>query len=125
MTYDINKGGPVTDWKNDVGPGWHALLDELHAELAKVVPDYETLQVKEKFARLTVYVRPWSDEIYQILQKYYDKSETVCKQCGQPGEVRHSRFWLKTLCHEHEAQRTRVVQSPQEGLLCGVSPVTA
>lgn len=114
MTYGINKGDPVTDWKNNVGQGWHSLLDELHAELVEIAPDYETLQVKEKFARLTVYVRPWSDEIFGILQKYYVRSETVCEQCGKPGQVRHSRFWLKTLCDKCENERTGMVKSPQE-----------
>lgn len=125
MTYDIGKGGPVTNWKGDVGQGWHSLLDELHAELVKVAPDYVTGQVKEKFAALTVYVSPHSREIAEILGKYYDRSRTVCEECGQPGWVRHSRFWLKTLCDEHEASRSRMVRSRQEGSLCGANPVTA
>ena len=114
MAYDIDRGGPATDWKNDVGKGWHSLLDELHAELVKVNPDYRTEQVKEKFAALTVYISPWSDEIFQILQKYYDRSKTICEYCGEPGEVRHSRFWLKTLCDKCENERTGMVKSPQE-----------
>lgn len=119
MSYDIKRGGPVTNWKNDVGQGWHSLLDEMHAELIRVAPDYRTDQVKEKFAALTVYISPYSDEIQEILQKYYDRSKTICEQCGEPGEVRHSRFWLKTLCGIHESAGFRVVQSPQEGTSCG------
>jgi len=123
MTYDINRGGPVTDWKDDVGQGWHSLLDELHAELVQAAPDYKTLQVKEKFAALTVYVSPHSEEIRAILDKYYARSTTVCEQCGEPGETRHSRFWLKTLCDACE--HARMVKSRQEGSLCGASPATA
>lgn len=107
--YDIDKGGPVTDWKIDVGPGWHSLLDEMHAELVQVAPDYRTLQVKEKFAALTVYLSPCTGEVAEILDKYYARSKTVCEECGEPGEVRTSRFWLRTLCDAHENARSRVV----------------
>lgn len=117
MAYDIERGGPVTDWKDDVGPGWHSLLDQLHAELVTVAPEYRTEQVKEKFAGLTVYIAPHSEEIFAILQKYYLRSKTVCEQCGEPGEVRTSRFWLKTLCDACE--HARMVRSPQEGSLQG------
>lgn len=113
MTYDINRGGPVTDWKRDVGEGWHSLLDELHAELVKVNPDYRTEQVKEKFAALRVYLSPWTDEVEEIVFRFEARSKTTCEQCGEPGEVRTSRFWLKTLCDKCEAQRNPVVRSPQ------------
>jgi len=113
MAYGIKRGGAVTNWKGDVGQGWHSLLDELHAELVRVAPEYRTEQVKEKFAALTVYIEPYSEEIYAILDKYYARSKTVCEQCGEPGEVRHSRFWLKTLCGLCE--HGRMIQSPPEG----------
>ena len=125
MTYDINRGGPVTDWKRDVGEGWHSLLDELHAELVKVNPEYRTEQVKEKFAALRVYLSPWTDEVEEIVFRFEARSKAVCEQCGEPGKVRHSRFWLKTLCDKCETERNPVVKSPQEGVLCGGSPVTA
>lgn len=115
MTYDINRGGPVTGWKKDVGEGWHSLIDELHAELVKVAPGYRTEQLKEKFAALRVYLSPWTDEVEEIIFRYEARSKTVCEQCGEPGEVRTSRFWLKTLCDQCEAGRTRVIKSPQEG----------
>lgn len=113
MTYDIERGGPVTDWKNDVGKGWHSLLDELHAELVKVAPEYRTEQVKEKFAALRVYLSPWTDEAEEIVFRFEARSKTICEQCGEPGEVRHSRFWLKTLCDRCEGERAGVVKSPE------------
>src|SRR5512146_2740087 len=81
MTYDIERGGPVTDWKNDVGKGWHSLLDELHAELVKVAPEYRTEQVKEKFAALRVYLSPWTDEAEEIVFRFEARSKTICEQC--------------------------------------------
>jgi hypothetical protein len=106
------RNGPVTNWKNDVGPGWHPLLDQLHAELSELVPDYKTAQVKEKFGKLRVYVdlpaaarETLGDAIWQVLGKYEDMSGHTCEDCGQPGEVRTSRHWLRTLCDECEARR--------------------
>ena len=28
MAYGIKRGGAVTNWKGDVGQGWHSLLDD-------------------------------------------------------------------------------------------------
>ena len=119
-----NKGGPVTDYKMDVGPGWHSLLNELHKELAVINPDYQTVQVKEKFGQLRVYIggTPIQADIMggstgvvnvrikdtatkdnwrklqDIVDKYEAMSASVCENCGQPGKLDTSHYWRKTLC---------------------------
>lgn len=105
--------GPVTEWENDVGPGWRLLLARLHAELAELT-EYKTAQVKEKFGLLRVYVdipaearETLGDAVWQILLKYERESASICEDCGAPGETRTSRVWLRTLCDEHEAGRQR------------------
>lgn len=105
----------VTEWENDVGPGWRPLLAEMHAELAAIRPGYETLQVKEKWGVLTVYIKGGSDKIWPVLIRYLEKSRTVCEDCGAPGETRKGRAWLRTLCDACEAGRQprRMVQSPE------------
>ena len=104
--------GPVTQWENDVGPGWRPLLARLHEELVKLVPDYKTAQVKEKFGLLRVYVdltpparEVCGDAVWQLLLKYERESGTVCEECGSPGRIRNSRYWLRTLCDTCEAAR--------------------
>lgn len=96
-------GGPVTGYKADVGAGWHPLLDELHAELAAADPDYQTIQVKEKFGTLRVYVYglPATDA---IIDHYEERSRSICENCGQPGRPRPGG-WVKTFCDECEASR--------------------
>lgn len=123
-------GGPVTDYKMDVGSGWASLLDQLDEELRAVSPGYQTVQVKEKFGRLRVYVEgnPVQADIsglgtvanvkiestatssnwrtvQDVLDKYELKSSQVCENCGQPGELDTSHFWIKTLCPACKARR--------------------
>jgi hypothetical protein len=98
----FNQGGPVTDYKTDVGPGWHGLLDRLHAELAAVDPDYQTVQVKEKFGCLRVYLRNTPDALRDILDRFEALSAGVCENCGKPGACKPGtpHGWIKTLCDE-------------------------
>ena len=91
----------VTAWKNQVGAGWHSLLDQLHQELTILDPDYKTVQVKEKFAGLRVYVDVSDasklNPVYEVIHKYEKLSYGICENCGNPGEVTNS-VWRKTFC---------------------------
>lgn len=106
----FNKGGPVTDYKYCVGSGWHSLLDQLHAELAEADPDYETLQVKEKFGDLRVYVisSMRNGGTREIISKYENLSSQTCELCGQPGKHTNTS-WIKTLCEECNKNPRRIV----------------
>lgn len=125
------EGGPVNDpaRKKGVGKGWHPLLDELHEALAGAGAEYATHQVKEKFGILRVYIEvsgewhptmditigdrtlttheqgndPWRRAM-SIVHEYEEKSRTVCEECGAPGVLRHSTYWLHTYCDRCEAE---------------------
>ena len=92
---------PVTAWKNQVGFGWHSLLDQLHQELIILDPDYKTAQVKEKFAGLRVYVDVSDpgklNAVYDVIHKYEKLSAGICENCGNPGEITNT-VWRKTFC---------------------------
>jgi hypothetical protein len=98
----FDQGGPVTDYKTDVGPGWHDLLDRLHADLAAADPGYQTVQVKEKFGCLRVYLRRTPGPLMAILSRFEALSATVCENCGKPGtrKARTPHGWIKTFCGE-------------------------
>jgi hypothetical protein len=100
----FNQGGPVTDYKSDVGEGWHSLLDEMHEALVKADPSYQTIQVKEKFAGLRVYINA-NREAQDICGQFEERSHHICEVCGKPGESDASHFWVKTLCPDHKAAR--------------------
>jgi len=77
--------------------GWNNLYDDLLNELGPY--NVMIIQAKEKYVRLWIYCEPCPDEIFDILRKYEDMSETVCEVCGKEGSI-HKIFgdWLKTLC---------------------------
>lgn len=109
----------VTDHLLDVEDGWHPLLRELHEDLVKIDPDYQTGQVKEKFGALRVYLDGWTgedtpegaairerlDRMRNVVSGYEVKSLKICEFCGKPGELRTHRHWLKTLCDGCSAER--------------------
>jgi hypothetical protein len=94
----------ITDHYRDVGKGWHKLLEQAHVEIQAVNPEYEVLQVKEKFGGLRLYLMA-SREGQDIAHKYEQKSYEVCEFCGKPGSLDQSHFWLNTLCDEHKERR--------------------
>lgn len=102
-------GGPVTAHKHDVGAGWHPLLDQMHEELVLLDPNYQVVQVKEKFGGLRVYLSidpdTWAD-VRKVVSKYEALSYETCEVCGQPGKSSDPRKgWIKTECPEHAADR--------------------
>lgn len=77
------------------GPGWWPMLEQLHAELTELGP-FTTLQVKEKFGGLRVYLLG-SHEQHELAYEYEHRSMSVCEQCSAPGELRSDGWW-QTLC---------------------------
>jgi hypothetical protein len=97
MSSFVYEGGRVNERKDAVGPGWADILDQLDAELYALNPDYKTVQVKEKFGLLRVYLSDTTEAEQQILYKYEEMSSKICEKCGQPGKARQGG-WLRTLC---------------------------
>lgn len=114
----------VIDMQYDVGPGWRPLLWELHEQLGNAGISYETLQAKEKFGTLRVYISvagewhpafdltipgegtiTWHEGGSETWKKAMDivhaveaRSASICEDCGEPGILRTDRSWLRTLC---------------------------
>ena len=94
----------------ECGDGWYELLREMCVEIAKAYADrgieidFKPLQIKEKYGTLRVYFAS-SDEMYkpiqEIIDKYEEKSEAVCDECGLPGKLRSDLNWILVLCDTH------------------------
>ena len=94
-------------------------------------PELIIIQAKEKFGGLRLYVsfkdnpvsihaidilgqgtirakkpdvndKEFCNRIYDIIDKYEIKSETVCEVCGKDGEIRNTTGWIQTRCNECE-----------------------
>jgi len=102
-----------------VGNGWMPVVIELDERLAELDPDYKMASVKEKFGVLRVgadmSTEPeqsssslW-DEFYDMVQKYEDKTFTMCEECGSIGQlVKTDTGWLKTRCLDHSEDTTKL-----------------
>lgn len=91
--------------------GWYDLIWECSKELEAIHPDIEYTQIKEKLARLTIYVDyPKGEDgkvdeedyrtINAILDKYRTLSQKVCEGCGTTQNVAlRNNGWLFTFCN--------------------------
>lgn len=123
MSQKWTSGGQIPEYLDNVGPGWRPLLTDLHKELLEARPDYQVVQVKEKWGTLRVYITgtpiqadiigggrvlnvkikdtatdtDWRT-VQTIVNKYEKKSAEICEECGQPGVLRTDLGWVRTLC---------------------------
>lgn len=62
------------------------------------------MQIKEKFGELCFYFKTsnvnlsLNKAVTEIVDKWEEKSTTVCEQCGKNGELRAELSWVLTLC---------------------------
>lgn len=100
---------PTMTSANNVGPGWHQLIRDMEVDLNRLSPDYELMQVKEKFGGLRYYANFNTDEnareFLETIHAAEELSFEICEECGQPGEVKPFHGWLKTLCTECRAKQ--------------------
>ncbi len=85
--------------------GWLDLIEDLIKELIDAGWNKEITQIKEKFGGLRFYINEGSDEIFDIIRKYEEKSYIICEICGKPGKLIKNNGWYKTVCEQHENWR--------------------
>ena len=78
--------------------GWSEILEQLFEDLNAVGHEFVTRQIKEKFARLTVYIDRIDEELDNLIEKAAEKSLYVCQDCGKNGRRVSLGVWLQTLC---------------------------
>lgn len=91
------------------GNGWEPLIRKLSAQLEALIrtlPEdkrghYCASQVKEKFGALRFYMTAETDHMRECIADAEEASTRICETCGEPGETRNERGWLRTSCGEH------------------------
>jgi len=103
------------------GDGWYELIREFataaefHSQINS--PVVATI-VKEKFGGLRIQgLSNMTDELYEILHKVEEKSYTVCEECGKPGELCGTQYYVSTRCPDHRLTHSGEVMEPTGGFL--------
>lgn len=89
----------------EFGDGWFDLVYELckeientYKEKQKELDEFTVLQVKSKFGGLRFYTAGQIEGIQEIIDKYEEKSYSICEECGEKGKVLNNKGQLYTLC---------------------------
>lgn len=83
----------------DVGPGWYPIVIKLNEDIAKIYPNYEVHQVKEKFGGLRYYCSVDGDyKVRLIIAEACLKADKTCEVCGEPAVLKIRNYWYKTIC---------------------------
>lgn len=92
----------------ECGNGWGQLIYNCMEEIELLyqnknadISELHIYQIKEKYARLMIYLGNYIDGVMDILSKYEDLSANTCEVCGASGEVCMKNFWIKSLCKKH------------------------
>ena len=87
---------------DNVGAGWHPLIEDLEADLLDIDPEYTLTQVKEKFGGLRYYATPSNLDVYEAFHARIGRTEAesykVCEECGTRDDVTTEGGWLRTMC---------------------------
>jgi hypothetical protein len=91
------------DLVGGVGPGWRALVLQLHDDLLAVDPGYRLYSAAEELGGLVVVARfapPAQTHAARLIQAARAEALNTCEVCGQPGRLRRERGRMKTLCDD-------------------------
>lgn len=82
--------------------GWDVLVEQMLDDIepiAKENPDFEFIQIKEKYNRLVAYPNMIIPEIEEITRKYADMASLVCARCGRPA-TKEMQDYILSYCDD-------------------------
>lgn len=88
----------------ECGNGWAELINDTCTKLqtqidAKIIPQIEFTQVKEKYGTLRIYFTPYDEKVNTIIDKAEKYTSKICEICGTTENVSmNSNGWISTLC---------------------------
>lgn len=95
----------MIDDKSLPGQGWNEIIIRCNRKLEMLDPDYEILQIKEKFGTLRYYYRSniKTLSIKEAMDRYVRQAEIesakTCEVCGEEGTITNRKMgWMKTRC---------------------------
>ncbi|EDY55721.1 MULTISPECIES: hypothetical protein [Streptomyces] len=98
-------GAQIPERLRAVGPGWHPLLERLHAQLNVAVPGYRVTDVSEKLGGLRIHVTAGAqsvpDAAMALVAASVTEAAATCEFCGAVGQRARKDLpggWIKTVC---------------------------
>ncbi|WP_405775533.1 hypothetical protein [Streptomyces sp. NBC_01538] len=102
----------IPAWASTVGPGWAALLDQLHHDLTDLDPNYRIEEFTTKLGGLRITLADrfvdgefdgeFADRTAALTDVATIASEHTCEDCGAPGRIRFrgdgAFTWMRCLC---------------------------
>lgn len=85
-----------------VPKGWHDLYEKLMEQLEQVNPDLRIIQAKQKFGALRVYVDPFDEQAYPLIDEATKASGRMCEECGAAGQITVYNGYYAALCPTHQ-----------------------
>lgn len=91
--------------------GWWPIIAKLHEDLVVIDPDYQVVQVKEKFGGLRYYTFSTApldiDSPFQArISEAEQEAARTCEVCGEPGQTRNvTKYYIRTVCDQHAEPR--------------------
>lgn len=82
--------------------GWHELARKMIEECEAIYPDFEIVDLKEKFGAICCYcggIPVEFGKVFNIIDKYEAISARTCCKCGRPA-VKFSTGWILPWCDE-------------------------
>lgn len=101
--------------RHHVGPGWQPILDRARADLLELAPNFDAVQIKEKFGELRLYVMTGdgfnpdnTDKFFARARQAERESAEVCEDCGAHADEYYvtnaplgvKNGWYRTLCDD-------------------------
>lgn len=89
-----------------VEEGWYPLLERLFESMKTVGWNGQVAQIKQKFGELRVYLdhNLRDANLLQMTFEATAESLRTCEECGQEGQIRTNRRYIKTLCEPCNAK---------------------
>jgi hypothetical protein len=115
--YDLHKLAELNETSVQFLSGWKKLALDLLRELDAAGWDRKA-RMKEKWGELRFSVGRNADEkLFEITEKYLNKSLKTCHLCGQPGKLREDIPYWQVLCEKHNESGGAPMYSENESRL--------
>lgn len=114
--FDLRKLADLNGIDLQISEGWYPLTLELIRELHENGWDKKVLCIKEKYAELRFYTSDaYGSNLHTIIEKYTEKSQSICETCGARGNTRSSFGWEYVACRKHYLEKRHSISAEPAG----------